>query len=1144
MSTEAGSSLKFDALLAEVSGWLQRQGRVSYRALKRQYDLTDEDIEDLKAELIDARRLASDEDGRVLVLRQIGHDAEPRSGARGPDSNTAVIASADARSTLDAAQRRQITVMFCDLADSTSLSGRLDAEDLRELIRAYQQAAAAMIERFEGHVAQYLGDGLLVYFGYPSAHEDDAQRAVRAGLGILAGLDELNAMLDRQHGVRIALRIGIHSGMVVVGDVGGGRRQERLALGETPNIAARLQGLAAPNTLVVSDRTRQLVQGSFDLEDLGAQQLKGVAGPMRAYRVHRERAVESRFEAATTGGLTPLVGRDAELSLLAKRWEDVKAGEGQVVVLIGEPGIGKSRLTDALRHRIARDSQVRLRYQCSPYYASSAFHPFIAQLERAAQFEADDPAAEKLAKLEALLAEAAPNAHDVVPLFAAMLSLPLDDRYRPVTLSPERQRAKTIEALGDQLVGLARRQPVFVTFEDAHWADPTSVDVLKHIVPRIADHRVLVVITCRPEFAPPWSVGAHVTSLSLQRLSRPEVTVFIERVASGRALPGALVADIVTKTDGVPLFIEELTKSMLESGLDGAEASTSGSLPSVAIPATLQDALMARLDRLASVREIAQIGAALGRDFSHHMLAAVARMPAHELEAGLERLVHAELLIRRGEAPDAQYRFKHALIRDAAYATLLRSQRHQLHARIAAAIKEHAPTVVMTTPEILARHYTEAGLGSEAVPCWLQAGQRAIARSAHVEAIAHCSKGLDVLKTLLDTPERAGHELALCLALGTALVASRGYAAPDVKDVFSRARELTAAVGDTSQRFWTFGGLFVYYEVRAELRTAQELAEQLLALAEDSSDPILSLRADSPAGQIFFLRGDLRTARTILERGLAAYDPRRHHPQMIGGWQDLGVTFLSFLALILVLQGNLDQARTSSRRALALSDELSHPYTKTFASGLAAWFHALLQEPRQTRERADATVALATEHGFPTFAALGTVLRGWARATHGDGQEGLAEVSRGVEAYRATGAEFLRPHHLALLAGIQQEQGREEGGLTTLADALLLVEKTDERWWEAELHRLTGEALGRQADADVATVERWFRTALEIARRQEAKLLELRAAVSLSRLWQRLERRAEAHDLLAGVYGNMSERSDTRDLQEAKTLLGELAHGT
>jgi class 3 adenylate cyclase len=801
--------MKFDDLLAEVTALLQRQGRVSYRALKRRYELTDDDIEDLKAELIDARRLAIDEDGRVLVWRQSDPGAAPPSAVAETDSDTA--ASREARSTAEEAARRQLTVMFCDLADSTSLSGRLDPEDLRELIRAYQQAACAVIQRFDGHVAQYLDDGVLVYFGYPSAHEDDAHRAVRAGLGILEDLEGLNANIERRYGLRVALRIGIHTGVVVVGDVGGGRRHERLALGETPNVAARIQGLATPNTLLVSERTRQLLQGAFDLEDLGVQQLKGVAEPMRAYRVHRESSVESRFDAATTGGLTPLVGRDAELSLLAKRWEDAKAGEGQVVVLVGEPGIGKSRLMEALRHRIAEDSHIRLRYQCSPYYASSAFYPFIVQLERAAHFEADDTSPQKLAKLEALLSEAVTSAHDVMPLFAAMLSLPIDGLYRPLTLSPEKQRAKMIEALGDQLVGLAGRQQVFLTFEDAHWADPTSIEVLTDIVRRISDHRVLVVISCRPEFVSPWSVGAHITSLSLQRLSRAEVTAFIGRVTGGKPLPRAIVAEIVAKTDGVPLYIEELTKSMLESALiAGADATASTSVASAAIPATLQDALMARLDRLAPVREIAQIGAALGRDFSHEMLAAVTRMPAHELEPGLDRLVEAELLVRHGQPPDAHYRFKHALIRDAAYATLLRSQRHQLHAQIAAVLNEHAPTIGTTTPEILGHHYTEAGLVKDALPYWLQAGHRANARSAHVEAIAHCTKGLEALKALPESPERAEHELALCLALGTALVPTKGYAATEVEGAFARARELCARVGDSMQRFRSIGGLLVY----------------------------------------------------------------------------------------------------------------------------------------------------------------------------------------------------------------------------------------------------------------------------------------------------------------------------------------------
>jgi predicted ATPase len=691
-------------------------------------------------------------------------------------------------------------------------------------------------------------------------------------------------------------------------------------------------------------------------------------------------------------------------------------------------------------------------------------------------------------------------------------------------------------------VGLARRQPVFLIFEDAHWADPTSIDVLMHVVPRIADHRVLVVITCRPEFVSPWSVGAHITSLSLQRLSRAEVTQFIGRVAGGKALPRAIVTEIVSKTDGVPLYIEELTKSMLESGLvAGADASASVNVASAAIPATLQDALMARLDRLAPVREIAQIGAALGRDFSHEMLDAVARIPADELEAGLDKLVEAELLIRYGHAPDAHYRFKHALIRDAAYATLLRSQRHHLHAQIAAAIQERAPAVVTSTPEILAHHYTEASLVHEALPYWVQAGQRANSRSAHMEAIAHCRRGLEVLKSLPETPQRAEQELGLCLALGSALVATRGYAATEVKPIFSRARELCGRVGDTTQRFRTIAGLCVYYEVRAALGMAHELAGELLAIADNESDAVFRARADGIAGQMFLLQGDLRTARTIFERGFTAYDPRRHHPQLVGSWQDVGVTSLSFLAVAVSLQGYPDQARELSRRALDLSEELSHPYTRAFALYCAAWFHALLGERPQATDHGDAAAALATEHGFAIFAAAGTILRGWGRATHDHTSEGVAELSRGLGAYRATGAAFLLPHHLALLAEAYWHSSREEEAFTALADALVLVENTDERWWEAELHRLTGELLWRQVKPDAVEAERSFEKARAVARHQDAKLLELRATVSLGRLWAQQGRRPEAHDLLAGIYGWFQEGFDGPDLQGAKALLGELA---
>ena len=676
--------MDFYEVLDQALDILQRRGRVAYRTLKLQFNLDDEQLAALKDELIHAQKLAADEDGRVLVWAGAG-GASPTPIQPTPQENHATPgALLSAVAYPPGAERRQLTVMFCDVVGSTALSSQLDPEDYREVIRAYQAACTEVVQRFEGYIAQHLGDGVLVYFGYPVAHEDDAQRAVRAGLGILDAIHALHARLAQDKGIDLAVRIGIHSGLVVVGEIGGGTRHERLALGETPNIAARLQSLATPGRLVLSEQTQRLVGGIFDYDDVTTHTLKGLTDAVRVYWVHGASAAESRFEAATAIGLTPLVGRDVEIDLLLRRWEQAREGEGQVVLLAGEAGIGKSRITQALRQRLSDEPHLRLRAQCLPYYSNSAFYPFIAHLERAMACERDAPPTEKLDALEALLARVGTPLEEVVPLLAALLSIPTGDRYAPLTMSPQRQKDKTVEALIDQVRDLAQQQPVLNIFEDVHWIDPTSLEALTRLIDRLQDMRVLLVITYRPEFTPVWRGFTHVTTHTLNRLSRRQVATMVQQIAGDRALPQEVLDQIVARTDGVPLFVEELTKTILESGLlrdDGARYTLAGPLPLLAIPDTLQGSLLARLDRLGPVKEVAQLGAVLGREFAYELLAAVSPLPDTELQAALHRLVQAELVFRRGQPPEATYLFKHALVQDAAYGSLLRSVRQELHAR-------------------------------------------------------------------------------------------------------------------------------------------------------------------------------------------------------------------------------------------------------------------------------------------------------------------------------------------------------------------------------------------------------------------------------------------------------------------------------
>ena len=728
--------MTFDEVLDRVLEMLQRRGRVSYRALKRQFDLDDAYLADLKAEIIDVHQVAVDQDGTMLVWTgapralpatcRFLSPRHPGASGRAPLG----VESLPAELPAPDAERRQLTVMFCDLVDSTRLASQLDPEDYRAVVRAYQQTCAAVIQPFDGHIAQYLGDGLLVYFGYPQAHDDDAQRAVRAGLSILDAMRTLSAHLVHDNGVRLAIRLGIHTGLVVVGAMGGGDRQEQLALGDTPNIAARLQGLAAPDTLVISAATYRLVQGYFACQDLGLHTVKGMDQPIALYQVLQESAAQSRLDVAATRGLTPLVGREEEVGLLLRRWAQSQDGLGQVVLLSGEAGIGKSRLVEVLRERAEREGCTRIVFRCSPYYQQSALYPVIEHLQRLLQFSRDDAPRRSWPSWSRRCRRIALPSDEVVPLLAALLSVPLPEaRYAPLPLSPQRQRQKTLEALLAWLVAEAERQPTLAVWEDLHWADPSTLEFLSLLIDQTPTARLLTLLTCRPEFRPPWSARSYLTQLTLGRLGRAQVEAMIERITGGKALPAEVVQQIVAKTDGVPLFVEELTKAILESGLlrereDRYELT--GPLPSLAIPATLHDSLMARLDRLATGKEVAQLAATLGRTFPYELLRAVSPLDEATLQQALARLVEAELLYQRGVPPQATYLFKHALIQEAAYQSLLKSTRQQYHQRIAQVLEAQFPDTAETQPELLAHHYTEAGCREQAIPYWQRAGQQAL----------------------------------------------------------------------------------------------------------------------------------------------------------------------------------------------------------------------------------------------------------------------------------------------------------------------------------------------------------------------------------------------------------------------------------
>jgi class 3 adenylate cyclase/predicted ATPase len=1134
--------MTFYEVIEHVIALLQRHGRVSYRALKRQFDLDDAYLDDLKAEIIEVQQLAADQDGTMLVWTGDG-GALPEPPSRIPQAQVPQR-TVDPRAP--EAERRQLTVLFCDLVDSTVLAGQLDPEEWREVVRAYQHTCAAVIARYDGHIAQYLGDGLLVYFGYPLAHEDDAQRAVRAGLGMVEAVGQLNTRLEQKCGVQLAVRLGIHTGLVVVGEIGGGARREQLALGETPNVAARLQGMAAPNTVVISAATVPLLGGFFTCQSVGTHLLKGLPQPIEIYQVRSESTARSRLEAAGSTGLTPLVGREQEAGLLRERWAQVKEGLGQVVLLSGEAGIGKSRLVQVLTEQVAAEPQAWLTpCQCSPYYQNTALYPMIDLLERVAlRFEREEAPPQKLRKLEGFLVQYGLPLAEAVPLFAALLSLPLSADYAPLTISPEQQKHKTLHALLMILLRIAAQQPVLLVMEDLHWVDPSTLELLSLLVDRGPTARILALFTFRPDFSPPGTGRSHLTQMRLHRLTRPQAAEIIRRVAHGKALPPEVVAQVVAKTDGVPLFVEELTKMVLESGLlqeREERYALTGPLPALAIPATLHDSLMARLDRLATVKAIAQLGATLGREFSYELLQAVSPWNEETLQRGLHQLVEAEFLYQQGLPQQATYLFKHALIQEAAYQSLLRSTRQRHHQHIAQVLEAHFPETAETQPELLAHHYTQAGRTEQAVHYWQRAGQYAGDRSAHLEAVSHLTTGIELLKTLPETPARTQRSLTLYIALGAALQIAKGLAAPEVEQAYTQAHALCQQVGETPQLVPVLFGLWRFYNARSKLHTARELGDTLLRPAQRAHDPALAVIAHYALGATWFCLGALPAAHTHLEEGSARYTPDQRRAPVFRIGQDPGVACRVNAAQTLWLLGYPDQALAHIHEALALAHELSHPYSLAYARGWAAIGSQFRRDVAAVHEHAEAAIALATEPGFPFWAAMGTSLCGWALAMQGWGEEGMAQVRQGIAGCRATGAALFVPYFCTLLADVSDHLGHTEDGVQALAEAHTLVEQQEERWWEAEICRLRGVLLLRQPGTPQAEAETWLQRALDVARRQEAKSLELRAARSLARLWKRQGKRHEAHELLAPIYGWFTEGFDTADLQEAKALLEEVS---
>jgi|EndMetStandDraft_7_1072992.scaffolds.fasta_scaffold01367_6 class 3 adenylate cyclase/predicted ATPase len=1040
-------------------------------------------------------------------------------------------------------ERRQLTVLFCDLVGSTALSARLDPEDFSAIIAGYRRCITETVACFDGFVARHHGDGAVVYFGYPHAHEDDAERAVQASLAIVQAVTALSTK------DKLSARIGVATGVALVGDMSDSAiSEEHGILGDTPNLAARLQSLAQPGAVIISDRTKTIAGPQFEYLDLGKVEIKGFAKPVSAWQVAGKTAVSSRSHALQSGDLLPLTGRDQELDVLLRRWERAKSGAGQVVLLSGEAGIGKSRLTVALLERLTREPHIRLRCFCSPQHTDSMLYPVIGEMLRAARFAHDDSPRVKADKLDALLAQSSTPPQDAA-LFAEMLSLPNEGRYPPVEVEPQLRRQKTLKALGAQIEALARINPLLVIFEDAHWADPTSLELFAHTVDLAARHRLLILVTFRPEFIPPSIGRPHVTELTLNRLTPRDIDLLIEGVAGSRSLPAGIREDIIERTDGIPLFAEEMTKAVLdaEGESDARQAVAGGPTPVVAVPASLQASLMSRLDRLGPAKNVAQVGAAIGRAFPHMLLAALVRKPKEALDSDLDRLIAAGLLFRHGTPPHANYLFKHALVQDVAYSTLLREPRRALHARIAETLESQFPEIAESQPELLARHCTKADLIEKSARLWGKAGLRSQERSALVEAAEQLGQALAQIATLPSTPDLRREQIILQVALVNTLMHVKGYGAPETKAAVAQVRALieqAERLGETpddpSLLLSALFGQWIVNFMNFNGDVVRELAARFLALGEKKRAAVPLMIGHRTMASTLALMGNLVDARAHYDQALELYRPAEHRRLMTRFGQDLRVTCLAFRSMASWLLGYPEAALRDAGRALMEARQIEHAATLMFTLNFPILVNTYCGNYHAANEYLKELVALAEEKGATFRKAEGVLRRGYILTLTGEATEAVEIVTSGIDLWRSAGSTIFTPEQEFMLAIAHADSGQFDDAWHCIGKAMAAMQATKERWCEAEAHRVAGEIALKSPQRDVAKAQAYFEHALTLARTQQAKSWELRAATSLARLLSDQGKRQTARDLLAPVHDWFKEGFDTADLRTARALLCEL----
>lgn len=1140
--------MDFDSVIDAASDLLRKRGRITRRTLKRQFALDDAALADLVHELVLGQQLAREEGPEVLVLRgeaaaapshpPVPHRPPPLS----PAPAFARRSPTNAANDVDRAERRQLTVLFCDLVGSTELSGRLDPEDLREVLRSYQQAANGVVERYGGYVAQYLGDGILVYFGYPRAQENAAERAIRASLDILSAVSALSQRAERELGSRLAVRIGVHTGLVVVGEMGEGAGRQQLALGEAPNIAARLQALAEPSTVLASEATMRFVRDRFHVEDLGLRSLKGAAEPARVFQLLGERDMGGFAEANTR----VMVGRARELSALQRLWARAFTGQGHAVLVRGEAGIGKSRLVRALLDDVATGA-VSLLFRCSPYQTHTALSPIVEHLERRLRLRREMPPADKLTLLEVHLREVGLPLERALPVFAGLLGLPAPEVAQavqgaapaspprpPATL--KRKKEETLALVARWIEGVTRGRPAVIAIEDLHWADATTLELLSIVVPRADLSSSLFVMTCRPELSLPWAAGAPVSEMTLSRFGIDEVSELIAQATGGKRLASDITELLASKTDGIPLFVEEVTKLLMESGfvheVEGRLVPASA-LAGLRVPSTLQDSLMARLDRLGGARAVAQLGATIGREFGHELLRAVVDPSAVDLEDALRRLVAAELVFEQ-ESP-RRFVFKHALIQDVAYQSLLRSTRQRYHADIAAALERGVEGGAEDHPEVVARHLDAAGLSARALPYWRRAGERAIAQSAHQEAIAHLSRAIETTAALDGDDERARTELELQIEIGVPLTATLGYGAPEVRRAYARAGELAALAGGARQSFATLYGVWRSSLLRAEYGAALELGERLVEIAKDGGggEGAMRIAAQRGLGSALFYVGQYDRALAHHGQVLAARDAADEVRRDAQAYEvvDSFVASSGYAAWIALLSGRLDEAVSLGGESVRTARGIEHPFSVTLALSFNAWLHQFRRDVTRTRERAEEAVRVSTEVGHRMWIGWNRVLLGWARNEEGAPDEAAALVRQGIDEWRSTGSELGMSYFLTLLAEAELSARRLDLAASALDEAEEFAARTNERFYVPEIHRVRGAVRGLAGSRRDAA--RSVEQAIDLARSLACPLFLARAACTGAKVGLDRGALAVAKEALAGLAGG----DEHADVAAARALV-------